>query len=77
MKKLSLTSLLSIVFICNSFSFNFSFMKRDCNKLAIGVQDAYLAQGYSHADAYQHANWAYDGWVGNGGSEGDSVVVIE
>jgi hypothetical protein len=77
MKKLILTSLLSIVFICNSFSFNFSFQQRDCNLVAIGVQDAYLSEGYSYAEAYQRASWAYDGCVGNGGNPGDSVVEIE
>lgn len=77
MKKSIFLSLVCLAFVCNTvFSMNFYYAQIDCNEVAIGVQDAYMAQGYSHADAYQHGSWAYDGCVGNGGSAGDSLVTI-
>ncbi|MBA6152147.1 hypothetical protein [Gelidibacter maritimus] len=48
----------------------------DCNSLAIAVANVYENAGYTHYEAWQAGNWAYDGCVGNGGSAGDSLVTI-
>lgn len=63
------------------FSFGFpnqskaeAYKMADCPALMENVYLAYVNSGYSESEAFQAANWAYEGCVSNGGNPGGVII---
>ena len=68
-------SVLAIVLVfANSLNATAYAQQTDCNSLAIAVANVYETAEYTHFEAWQAGNWAYEGCVSDGGNAGDSIA---